>query len=181
MDAIKTGHERPVNRQARMILAKSPWWALPRPEKQEEIVRSVESFDIEQLVNVTRQPPFTVHDHRGMTIGDVTVIGFADTKTHWVRKTTPPPWWIGHWDKRRTREVDPEHFWWVVRDGEVERMSWFKIRMRDKTVLKLQNDPSQWTPEQRARYKACKTEEEKDVCRAVINRENGIDDATRAS
>jgi hypothetical protein len=126
MDPIKTGHERPVNKQAAMLLAKAPWWA-HYPEKAKAAVeRLADRHEWSVVCDSTKAPPSGIEDKRGVQIlskdySARTVIGYSHSRLKGsAKKPKPknkPSWWIGEgWNPNYPHWAPAEkiHYWWVV-------------------------------------------------------------------
>ena len=135
MSLIATGHEKPVNMVAARLLMRAPWWAqYPEPAKKCVVMLNVEhSWDA--WINYTKGPPASradempIADKRGRVIECkdgklLTVIGYGNDGSRQAKVKnghTPPAWWRGGgWDGARVRQTTRrEHFWWVVKNGEM--------------------------------------------------------------
>jgi hypothetical protein len=140
MDPIPTGHERPINQQARMILARAPWWAhYPEPAKKAVLeLADKEPVKWDNLLSYTDPPPDPAEgqqrmiDHRGKTFCFADgergiVLGFASKhrcvrsdKSHRARMTK----------KKGGQSSYLLHFWWVQKGNEIVCVKWRTKRTR---------------------------------------------------
>jgi hypothetical protein len=166
MEPIKIGYEKPINSQSAMIFAKSPWWAMPPDEKKKEIIEAVEkkSFSVEELIETTKEPPGNITDKRGMIIGDMVIIGFADTRQRIRLRLEKKPHrnWVGPSCKEKQLKCDQDVYWWVVINGEIGRWGMRSIKKREKMlkimkIAGIQNtNPKEWSENDGAKYRAAK-------------------------
>jgi hypothetical protein len=70
-EAIKVGHEIPINHEARMIFAKAPWWSKPPSEAKFHVLNIEDQCTWTASVDYFRRPPeargnnMQVTDRRG--------------------------------------------------------------------------------------------------------------------
>lgn len=138
MDPIKTGHERPVNKQAALLLAKAPWWAhYPEPAKKAVLeIAAKPDVKWDDLLSYTNPPPEPLkgqqplQDKRGVKLkfsdGSIGVVtGYASKRVVFTpRRRSSHNAKPGETPLIVRREAMNIHYWWINKNGNMFSMSW---------------------------------------------------------
>jgi hypothetical protein len=122
MDAIKTGHEKPVNLIAARMLWAAPWWAKVHEVVQREIVKVAETKPLEEWWDVFQSPPIRfgcqpIRDLRGTWIlncvhGYGLITGYAHKKVRY-KGISPSDIRTGRRNQSDQARQINQHIWWV--------------------------------------------------------------------
>ena len=157
MEAIRKGHERPVDRVAARMLWKAPWWATYPESAKPAVLTCQEELPASVWIDYTKGPPssaaWEVKDRRGWVLEfgqdkrRGTIIGYAHgERAVEAEPASKPAWYVGsrvgwnEWSKQHGKAHPVVHCWWVLMDDGTRSLLRWKTGKRTWAIISPQNE-----------------------------------------